>query len=61
MNQRELFVISVMVFLTIVAWMLLDIYKVQSELTYDAEFKIGPAVNYRIDAGTLDKLRNMTE
>ncbi len=61
MKQRELFIISITIFLTIVAWMLLDIYKVNANVTVGSEFKIGPAVNYRIDPQTLQQLREKTE
>ncbi len=32
MNQKELFLISVTIFLTIVAWMLIEIYKVDTAI-----------------------------
>lgn len=49
MNQKELLIISVTIFLTIVSWMLVDIYKVKTISNPSA------STNYASDTvGTLD-------
>ncbi len=55
MNRKELFWISVTVFMTIVAWMLLDIYKAK---TVDVETKLKDIVriNFSIDPKVLKVL-----
>lgn len=37
MNQKELFLISVTIFLTVVAWMLFEIYKVDTAIKMGKE------------------------
>ena len=60
MNQKELFVLSVMVFLSIVAWMLVDIYKTKTSVSVSSDFTIGPAVNYKVDPAVLQQLKAKT-
>lgn len=50
MNQKELLLISVTIFLTIVSWMLVDIYKVKTTANPSA------STNYAsVTAGKLDE------
>lgn len=37
MNKKELFLISITIFLTIIAWMLLEAYKVESAIKTEKE------------------------
>ena len=37
MNKKELFLISITIFLTIIAWMLLEAYKVESAIKVEKE------------------------
>lgn len=60
MNQKELFWISVTVFLTIFAWMLLDIYKVKTQTTVDSGLKSVQTVDFTIKPDMLKKLKEMT-
>lgn len=56
MNQKELFFISITIFLTIVAWMLLDVYRAQSS-SFDMPVITLEQVNYKIDPWVLDQLK----
>lgn len=56
MNQKELFWISITIFLTIVAWMILDIYKVRTEITVQSELKSVQVVDFTIKPGVLELL-----
>jgi len=60
MRQKELFIISITVFLTILAWILVDIYKSKSETTVSQQFSIGKTVQYKMDPAVLQKLKNKT-
>lgn len=60
MRQKELFIISVTVFLTILAWILVDIYKAKDQTTISQQFTIGKAVQYKMDPVILQKLKNKT-
>lgn len=48
MKQKELFWISVTVFLTIVAWMLLDLYRAKTETKIDPGFKSIQKVDFTL-------------
>ena len=61
MNQKELFIISITVFLTIVAWMLVDVYKAKTDTSIGAQYTIKPGVNYKLDPAILNRLKEKTE
>lgn len=56
MNQRELFFLSVTIFLTILAWIMLDIYKVQINQTTTLDSS--PAVNVQLNPKIFTILQN---
>ena len=60
MNQKEIIWISVTVFLTILAWMLLDLYKVKTQTTVDSGLRSVQTVDFVIKPEMLDKLKEMT-
>jgi len=60
MNQKELFWISVTVFLTILAWMLLDIYKVKTQTTVESGLKSVQTVDFTIRSNILKILKERT-
>jgi len=57
MNQKELFWISVTVFLTIVAWMILDIYRVRTQTTVKSGFESLQIVDFTIRSDILKILK----
>jgi len=57
MNQKELFWISVTVFLTIVAWMILDIYKVKTQTTIESKLQSLQTVDFKIKPDILEVLK----
>ena len=57
MNQKELFFISSTVFLTILAWVLFDLYDIRLTPTTDAQLE-ALIFNYTIDTKVFDVLRN---
>jgi len=60
MNQKEIFWISVTVFLTILAWMLLDLYKIKTQTTIDSGLGSVQTVDFVIKPEMLNKLKEMT-
>ncbi|OGK25454.1 hypothetical protein A2954_07675 [Candidatus Roizmanbacteria bacterium RIFCSPLOWO2_01_FULL_37_12] len=57
MNQKELFWISVTIFLTIVAWMIVDIFKVKTTITVQSELKSVETVDFTIKPDILEILK----
>ena len=57
MNQKELFWISVTVFLTIVAWMILDIYRVKTQTTIESKLQSLQTVDFKIKPDILEVLK----
>ncbi|QQG44727.1 MAG: hypothetical protein HYW86_02315 [Candidatus Roizmanbacteria bacterium] len=49
MNQRELLIISIGVFLTIIAWMIIDIFQIRNQNTISQKIKTVEAVQFKID------------
>ncbi len=58
MNRKELFWLSLTVFLTVVAWMVLDIYRIKSDIGLDQEIYSSTIIKYRIDPSLLKKLKS---
>ncbi len=57
MNQKELFFISSTVFLTILAWVLFELYGIRQTTPTDAQIE-AVNLNYTIDTKVFDVLRN---
>lgn len=57
MNQKEIFWISVTVFLTIVSWMILDIYRAKTQITVESELKSLETVNFTVRSDILKVLK----
>lgn len=61
MNQKELLWISVSIFLTIIAWMFIDIYKVKvNTASMGATVNMSSTVNVKIDQKILNILKEKT-
>lgn len=56
MNQKELFLISLTIFLTIVAWMILDIYRIRTNI--DAGYEKSEAINFKLQPNVLEILKD---
>jgi len=50
--------LSLTIFLTVVAWMILDIYKIKSNVTLDNEIYSSTIIKYKIDPNLLKKLKS---
>lgn len=58
MNQKELLLIAASIFITIIAWMMVDIYKIKSVGTIEASSVKAGIVNLNVDAKILEKLKS---
>ena len=57
MNQKEIFWISITIFLTIVSWMILDIYRAKTQITVESELKSLETVNFTVKSDILNVLK----
>ena len=60
MNQKEVFWISVTIFLTMIAWMILDIYQVKTKTTVESGLKSVQTVDFTIKTDILNILKEKT-
>lgn len=58
MNQKELLLIAASIFVTIIAWMMVDIYKIKSTNTIEARTVSVTVVNLKVDTNILEKLKS---
>jgi len=61
MNKKELLIISVSVFLTIAAWVIIDLYHIQQRITETIKIKPVEIPNYKMDKKLIDLLRERRE
>jgi hypothetical protein len=59
MNQKEILVISLTIFLTITAWVLSEVYSIHRETPTEAQIE-STKLNYTIDTAILDQLEKKT-
>ncbi len=57
MNKKELLILSVGVFLTIIAWMIIDIYHIKTSVIVRSKIKSVRLSNYQIDKKIIDILK----
>ncbi|MBI4225820.1 hypothetical protein HY612_01785 [Candidatus Roizmanbacteria bacterium] len=60
MNQKELLWISITVFLTVVAWMLLDIYRIKTQINIESGLKSLQTVDFTLRSDVLKMLKEKT-
>lgn len=58
MNQKELLLISATIFLTIIAWMLVDIYKIKYNALIEARTSFTPVANSKLDTRIFEILKS---
>lgn len=60
MSQKELFLLSFTIFLTIIAWMLMDIYKLKTNIPIDSKITNLQVVDFKIDSQILKVIKDKT-
>lgn len=61
MKGKELLILSLGVFLTIVAWMILDVYHIQTKINEQMNIKSVQAPSYVMDKTIIDLLKQKKE
>lgn len=57
MNQKELYLLSATIFLTVVAWVLFELYSIHRVTPTDSQIE-AVSLNYQIDTNIFEILRN---
>lgn len=60
MNRVEILFISVAIFLTMIAWMVIDIYHIQTKDSSHVEIKPVSIPNYNVDTNIFSILKERT-
>ncbi len=60
MNRKELFLLSIGVFLTVVAWLTADIYNAATQQKIKSKTAIPTLQRYQINQGILNNLKQKT-
>ena len=60
MNKKELYILSIGVFLTILAWLVADILHAATSEKVKAKIDISAPINYQIDLKVFEKLKTKT-
>lgn len=61
MNKKELLFISIGVFLTVVAWLVADVYHAATEEKIKSKIEIPKLENYKISKELLEVIRSKNE
>ncbi len=61
MNKKEILLLSIGVFLTVVAWLITDIYHASTEDKIKSKISLPQVYRYKINKDILETLKNRTE
>lgn len=61
MNKKEILLLSIGVFLTVVAWLVADIYHASTEDKIKSKISLPQVYRYKINKDILETLKNRTE
>lgn len=61
MNRKEVLLLSIGVFLTVVAWLIADIYHASTEDKIKSRISLPQVYQYKISKKLLETLKNKTE
>jgi hypothetical protein len=57
MNQKEILMVSIGIFFTIIAWMIIDVYHIQTQQSLQSDIKPVSVPQYKIDSTVFDTLK----
>jgi hypothetical protein len=57
MKKRELLILSIAVFLTIISWVVIEIYKVKNSQIIQEDIQLPEVKRYNIDTSIIEKLK----
>ncbi|MEK7597448.1 MAG: hypothetical protein AAB441_02270 [Patescibacteria group bacterium] len=61
MNRKEVLLLSIGVFLTVIAWLIADIYHASTEDKIKSRISLPQVYQYKISKDLLETLKNKTE
>lgn len=61
MNKKEVLLLSIGVFLTVIAWLIADIYHASTESKIKLKVNLPQIYQYKINKDILETLKNKTE
>lgn len=61
MNKKEILLLSIGVFLTVIAWLVADIYHASTEDKIKSKINLPRIYQYKINKDILETLKNKTE
>jgi len=61
MKKIEVFIMSIVVFLTIVAWVAMDLYHIQQKINDQIDIKPAEIPNYQMDQQVIEMLKQKKE
>ncbi|MDO8741610.1 MAG: hypothetical protein Q7J11_00505 [Candidatus Roizmanbacteria bacterium] len=61
MNKKEILLLSIGVFLTVIAWLIADIYHASTENKIKLKISLPQVYQYKINKDLLETLKNKTE
>jgi len=61
MNKKEILLLSIGVFLTVIAWLIADIYHASTEDKIKSKINLPQVYQYKVNKDILEKLKNKTE
>jgi hypothetical protein len=61
MNKKEVLLLSIGVFLTVIAWLIADIYHASTEDKIKSKISLPQVIQYKISTDILQTLKSKTE
>jgi len=61
MNKKEILLLSIGVFLTVIAWLVADVYHASTEDKIKSKITLPKVYQYKINKNILEILKNKTE
>ena len=61
MNKKEILLLSIGVFLTVIAWLIADIYHASTEDKIKSKINLPQVYQYKVNKDILEKLKNKTQ
>lgn len=57
MKRKELLILSIAIFFTIISWVVIEVYKVQNSQIIEEEIQLPEVKRYNIDTSIIEKLK----
>lgn len=57
MKRKELLILSIAVFMTIISWVVIEVYKVKNSQIIEEDIQLPEVKRYNIDTSIIEKLK----